>query len=231
MNQAEFDEPNENIDESPSGNEPEENIEDMSSKGSKPNTLKGNIAKVGGVVAVLIFQLVAAYVIMSYVVVPQIQRKSEIPQEKEKTTLVEDTNQEEQQKLPAENLPPEQTITETSADVYSNLENTIQSPILDPRCVVQYEDIIINLAFTGGDRYFILSIVAVTSNEDAARELQDKDPIIRDFFISWLSKRGEMWYSNFENHDTLRNELKEQISARLQTGYVTYIFFTKYVIQ
>ena len=231
MNQAEFDDSNENIGKPPSIEKPEDNFGEKGKKRNKQNFLKGNIARVGGVVTVLVFQLFAAYVIMSYVVVPKMQKKAENWQKDEKKVVVEETDQETGQIPPEQNMSQEQTVSDVNPDVYKSQQNALQTPLLDPRCVVQYEDIIINLAFTGGDRYFILSLAVVTSSEDAARELVDKEPIIYDFFISWLSKRGEMWYSNFENHNTLRNELKEQISARLQEGYVTYIFFTKYVIQ
>ena len=108
---------------------------------------------------------------------------------------------------------------------------SIETPVMNPNCVVNYDDIMVNLAFTSGERFLVLSMVLVLNSKEAAKELVAIDPIIKDLFITWLSKRGVMWYSNFENQNVLREELKEQISARLRLGKVNFIFFTKYIIQ
>ncbi|MGQ9854513.1 MAG: flagellar basal body-associated FliL family protein [Candidatus Oleimicrobiaceae bacterium] len=61
--------------------------------------------------------------------------------------------------------------------------------------------------------------------------MEAKIPLIQDNLNTLLSQKGVWWYSNSENREGLREEIRVAVNELLRTGKVTRVLFTKYVIQ
>ncbi len=93
------------------------------------------------------------------------------------------------------------------------------------------DDLVINPAFSGGERYLVLSLVFISDTKETQKEIEQKLPLIQDNLNTLLSQKGVWWYSNSENREGLREEIRVAVNQLLRTGKVTRVLFTKYVIQ
>lgn len=94
-----------------------------------------------------------------------------------------------------------------------------------------FEDIIINPANSGGERYLILSVsVEMQSESDQARLEQNQVRII-DQINQILSKRTADELANLQTRKEIKREIGVMINNEFDENMVRNLFFTKYVLQ
>lgn len=95
------------------------------------------------------------------------------------------------------------------------------------------EDIIVNPAGTGGNRYLVVSIAFEIPPEakKLASEIETKEPMIRDRIIILLSSKRIQELIDIASRDSLRKEILQAVNRELFEGEVTWVYFTKYVLQ
>lgn len=159
----------------------------------------------------LVVQAGLAYALMMLIVVPAAERRAAAPQARKA-------------EAPPSN---EEKNKQGGAEAQAS-----QSPA-DMRIESMYalEDLVINPAFSGGERYLVLSLVFISDTKETQKEIEAKLPLIQDNLNTLLSQKGVWWYSNSENREGLREEIRVAVNELLRTGKVTRVLFTKYVIQ
>lgn len=88
-----------------------------------------------------------------------------------------------------------------------------------------------NLMDDGGRRYISVDITLELSHARLARELDKRQAMLRDLVISVLRSKT---YSELEGEggmNTLSRELTDRVNNLVESGRVTRIFFTDFVIQ
>ncbi|MBC7186089.1 MAG: flagellar basal body-associated FliL family protein [Calditrichaeota bacterium] len=172
---------------------------------------KGLVAKLLIGLGLLGLQAGLAYGIMMFVVLPAAQKRAAAPQVKQET--VQPAKEDKKTRpVAGESMP------QSLADM------RIES-------VFALEDLVINPAFSGGERYLVLSLVFISDTKETQKEIEQKLPLIQDNLNTLLSQKGVWWYSNSENREALREEIRVAVNELLRTGKVTRVLFTKYVIQ
>ncbi|MCR4438146.1 MAG: flagellar basal body-associated FliL family protein [bacterium] len=172
---------------------------------------KGLVSKLLIGLGLLGLQAGLAYAIMMLVVLPAAQKRASAPQVKQETVQPAKEEKKNRQ-TPAESVP------QSLADM------RIES-------LFALEDVVINPAFSGGERYLVLSLVFISDTKETQKEIEQKLPLIQDNLNTLLSQKGVWWYSNSENREALREEIRVAVNELLRTGKVTRVLFTKYVIQ
>lgn len=190
----------------PPGTEPEE---EAKSPRARP---KGLVTRLLLGLGVLALQAGLAYVVMLLVVLPAAEKRL-APAQGERPSARLKADEKKRAKTDEENSP-----SESPADL------RIES-------VFALEDLVVNPAFSGGERYLVLSLVFISDTKETQKEIEQKLPIIQDNLNSLLSKKGVWWYSNSDNREALREEIRLAVNGLLRTGRVTRVLFTKYVIQ
>ncbi len=162
----------------------------------------------------LALQACLAYALMVLVVLPAAEKRLASQKEEEKpATQVKTPKQKAKEATGGDESTPQ-----TRADLQIGSMFTV-------------EDLVINPAFSGGERYLVLSLVFISDAKETQKEIEQKLPLIQDNLNTLLSKKGVWWYSNSENREALREEIREAVNELLRTGQVTRVLFTKYVIQ
>ena len=95
------------------------------------------------------------------------------------------------------------------------------------------EDVIVNPAGTGGNRYLVTSIAFEVDpkNKKLAKEIETKEPLLRDRIITLLSSKGIPELIDVSRRDSLRQEVLQVVNQELEEGKVFWVYFTKYVLQ
>ncbi len=88
-----------------------------------------------------------------------------------------------------------------------------------------------NLRDDGGRRYISVDITLELSHDRLARELDRRQAMLRDLIISVLRSKT---YGELEGEggmNTLSRELTDRVNALVESGRVSRIFFTDFVVQ
>ncbi len=93
------------------------------------------------------------------------------------------------------------------------------------------ETFIVNLADAGEPRYLKITVNLELEESDAEEEVDRRLPQIRDLFLSLLPTKKSEQLQNMEGKQAVKDELVENLNAILQTGQVSQIYFTDFVIQ
>ncbi len=91
-------------------------------------------------------------------------------------------------------------------------------------------DFVVNLGGGSGYQYIKASIVVEISNSDLLKELEKRNPQIRDKIISILR---EQKLENIEEPgaDNIKNQIKAELNRILNNGDITRVWFTQLVVQ
>lgn len=92
-------------------------------------------------------------------------------------------------------------------------------------------DLLINPAGSGGNRFLVVSIGVETKRGAVLEELSSKDIVVRDAVLRLLSRRTVEELGSIELRDRIKDELLDELNAILQDGEVERLYFTQYLIQ
>ena len=90
---------------------------------------------------------------------------------------------------------------------------------------------IVNLSDKGGKRYLRVTMDLVLSNEALTQELDDRLSEVRHNILMILPTKSLRDISSVEGKIALRNEILAKINSFLETGGITDLYFTEFVIQ
>jgi flagellar basal body-associated protein FliL len=90
---------------------------------------------------------------------------------------------------------------------------------------------VVNLADTNGERYLKVDMSFQMSTPDLSEELKTKKVQVMDLLITILSRKNLEAVSTTVGKNMLKEEIMEKINAQLETGSVTNIYFTEFVVQ
>lgn len=93
------------------------------------------------------------------------------------------------------------------------------------------ETFIVNLADEGEPRYLKITVTLELEESDTEDEVNRRLPQIRDLFLSLLPTKKSEQLQNMEGKQAVKDELVENLNTMLQTGRVSQIYFTDFVIQ
>ena len=93
------------------------------------------------------------------------------------------------------------------------------------------EDLVVNPAFTGGKRFFIVSMALAVELEEMLDVLKEREPIIKDRIIGLIAQKSFTWLANNANRETLRNEINTVVENIIRSSGGVRVYFTKYVLK
>ncbi len=92
------------------------------------------------------------------------------------------------------------------------------------------DDIIVNPAHTTGEQLLLSSLAFDLGSEENKKEMETKSILVKDLILSILSSKSVGELSNNSYKDTLRAEIKNQVSQYLPDLQVNRIYFSKYIL-
>ncbi len=120
---------------------------------------------------------------------------------------------------------PSATATSPAAPV-----STTGSPAA-PQFFYKLDTFIVNLADEGGTRYLKVDMTLALSNKQVEKEIDKKLPVIRDAIITVISNKYYQDIATPAGKLALKREIMARINMLLNTGKVTDIYFTDFVVQ
>jgi flagellar FliL protein len=102
-------------------------------------------------------------------------------------------------------------------------------PTIGP--IYSLESFIVNLAEPGGKRYLRVTMDLELSTEAVAEEITKRLPQVRNSMLMILPSKKFEEISTIEGKNTLRDEIVVTLNEFLQTGTVTNLYFTEFVVQ
>ena len=93
------------------------------------------------------------------------------------------------------------------------------------------DTMIVNLADTGGNRYVRLTMELELSAMELDTELKARSSQIKDAMLMTISTRTLADINSAEGKNSLRNDIIAKVNGLVQTGTVSNIYFTEFVIQ
>lgn len=94
-----------------------------------------------------------------------------------------------------------------------------------------FENIIINPANSGGERYLILTVSVELQSESQQARLEQNEVRIIDQINQTLSKRTTDDLANLKTRKEIKREIGVMINNEFEENMVRNLFFTKYVLQ
>lgn len=89
----------------------------------------------------------------------------------------------------------------------------------------------VNLLSESGRRYLKVEMNLELSGEELGAELDTKKAVIRDIIIKILSSKSLEEISTMKGKDKLKEQIVDQLNARLVDGHINNVYFTDFVIQ
>jgi len=96
---------------------------------------------------------------------------------------------------------------------------------------MEMEPLIINPAGTDGTRYLMVKIGVESDQPSALEEITTKQVVVRDAIVEVLSARTVETLSDIGLRETIKQDLRTTINEILESGKVTRLYFTQYVLQ
>ncbi len=95
----------------------------------------------------------------------------------------------------------------------------------------ELDNLIINPIGTEGKRYLMVKIGFESDKPKALDELTEKDVVVRDAILRYLSSQTIEDLAAINKRDDLKQGLREMINEILEKGKITRLYFTQYVLQ
>jgi len=116
------------------------------------------------------------------------------------------------------------TSTEAKASkTDTNISTSVSTYALD--------DFIVNLFHPSEDRFLRIKIELGLEGQDTQKEIEKKLPKIRDSLLMLLSSKSVEEISTLQGKLILKNEIINRINSILNTGHVSEVYFTEFIIQ
>ncbi|RMF59891.1 MAG: hypothetical protein D6748_05305 [Calditrichaeota bacterium] len=161
---------------------------------------KKSFLKVG--LPVLLVQIVVAYFLASYVIVPMFIAKANAePATEEKS----------------DEAVPDDEKEETEDDSFG--------------FIFLVEDIIVNPAESKGEQFVLVNIAFEVKEEDDIKRMEKREPLIRDMLIRIISSKPIDLLDGPDDKEALRLEIKENATPLLAEGHLKNVYFVNYIIQ
>jgi len=93
------------------------------------------------------------------------------------------------------------------------------------------EDIIVNPAGTDGKKLVLASLGFDVNSEEALKELEEKNIIVKDIIISIMSRKRLSQLKKVTYKDSLKVQITESVENFIPDLKINRIYFSKYIIQ
>jgi len=93
------------------------------------------------------------------------------------------------------------------------------------------DDFIVNLFHPSEDRFLRIKIELGLEGQDTQKEIEKKLPKIRDSLLMLLSSKSVEEISTLQGKLILKNEIINRINSILNTGHISAVYFTEFIIQ
>lgn len=97
--------------------------------------------------------------------------------------------------------------------------------------VMAIKDIVVNPAGTAGSRFLSASFGFELQSEQAAKEFELREPVVRDVLITILSSKSLAELTDAKQKEIMRVQIRKRIAQVLQTEDLTGVYYTDFVLQ
>ncbi len=97
--------------------------------------------------------------------------------------------------------------------------------------VYTIEDIVVNPAGTGGQRFLSVSIGFEVASADVVAALEKKEPLVRDALITILSSKTIAQLTDPKQKEIIRYQVRKRVSELLKTDQLAGVYYTDFVLQ
>lgn len=95
----------------------------------------------------------------------------------------------------------------------------------------ELKNVVVNPAGTNGGSYLMVSLGLEADSETPLDEVLEKEVVIRDLTIRYLSSKRPSELADPEEREIIKAQLQEKINEMLSKGEVSRLYFTQYVLQ
>ncbi|MEX0779604.1 MAG: flagellar basal body-associated FliL family protein [Balneolales bacterium] len=114
---------------------------------------------------------------------------------------------------------------------YPDIQEVVDSYTSTGGHFIHLNDIIINPAESGGNRYLVTSLAFEFDNQGDYDRASERQAQILDRVNMHLRAKSISDLNSLEMREQIRVELKQEVDGVLEQNMVRNLFFTKYVIQ
>ena len=110
--------------------------------------------------------------------------------------------------------------------------DTIPIPEFEGGIIVSLDHFIVNIKDESGEiRYLKIEIKLELGNYEMQREVENKDPKIRDSIVTILTNKSVADVSDTKGKFKLKEEIRARINTFMTLGKVKEVYFTDFIIQ
>lgn len=95
----------------------------------------------------------------------------------------------------------------------------------------EIENVIINPASSGGQRYLMVTIGLEARNSATLDEVRRREIVVRDTMLKLLGNMTVDELADVSRRDELKESLRSAVNRILSDGKVDYLYFTRFVLQ
>lgn len=119
--------------------------------------------------------------------------------------------------------------SELSEDEEENPEEN--SNVVLGEHIYSIDDIIVNPSGTDGKRLLLTSVGLDVASEEQYQELEKREILVKDIIISVLASKNMEELKDYNQKDSLKIEISQQIRKMVRKVRVNKVYFSKYIIQ
>jgi flagellar FliL protein len=93
------------------------------------------------------------------------------------------------------------------------------------------KDIVVNPAGTGGTRFLSVSFGFDLNSKELAATFEQREPLVRDVLITILSSKTVAELTDPKQKEIMRLQIRKRLSQLLNTGDLTGVYYTDFVLQ
>ncbi len=100
-----------------------------------------------------------------------------------------------------------------------------------PAVLYSLDPIVVNLYDPTGKRYMQIRLALALPNKKAEEEIKDKEPIIKDAIITYLSAKTPEEVIQPEAKEIIKRDLVKRINQALGEDLVLKVYITQYIVE
>lgn len=97
--------------------------------------------------------------------------------------------------------------------------------------LIPLRDFVVNLVDYGGRRYLKVSVALEVSNEKEKKEIEEREPMLRNYIINILSNNSFNDIKTIEGKNNLRKAILVKCNFVLKSEKVLNVYFNDFIIQ
>ena len=107
----------------------------------------------------------------------------------------------------------------------------VKKEVPEPAVLYNLDPIVVNLFDPTGKRYIQIRLALALADKKAEEEIKNKEPIIKDAIITYLSAKTPEEVIQPEAKEVIKKDLLKKINEALGEDWVLEVYITQYIVE